>query len=72
MLTALNLLSWLRGFSYLRLFQKTRVLIRLVIEVIIDMIPFTIILIFSMLAFATTFAVLIHPTRQGYEDSRNF
>jgi glutamine cyclotransferase len=30
-LSALNLLSWIRGLSYLRLFQKTRVLISLLV-----------------------------------------
>ena len=52
------MLSWLRGLSYLRLFQSTRVLIRLIVEVVKDMVPFMIVLIGSLFGFTITYLSL--------------
>jgi hypothetical protein len=57
-LAALNLISYIRVFSFFRLNQKSRVLIRLVIEVTKDMIPFMSLLVVGVFAFATTFNVV--------------
>jgi hypothetical protein len=55
LLAALNLVSWVRSISYLRLFQKTRALIRLIVEVCVDMIPFFIVLLVALMGFTITF-----------------
>jgi len=55
LLAALTLLSWLRALSFLRLFQKTRALIRLIIEVIKDMEAFAIVLFISLFGLTLTF-----------------
>ena len=55
LLAALTLLSWFRALSFLRLFQKTRALIRLIIEVIKDMEAFAIVLFISLFGFTLTF-----------------
>jgi hypothetical protein len=53
-----NFLTWIRFISYLRLFKKTRALIRLLLEVIKDMMAFGIVLTAAIFAFATTFNIL--------------
>lgn len=58
LLAALNLVSWIRSLSYLRLFQRTRALIRLIVEVCVDMIPFFIVLLVAMTGFTITFYTL--------------
>ena len=57
-LATLNLLSWFRAISYLRLFQDTRVLIYLIVQVIKDMVAFMVVLIAALLGFTTTFSAL--------------
>ncbi|CDW80324.1 wd-40 repeat protein [Stylonychia lemnae] len=54
----LNFLSWVRALSFLRLFQKTRIFIRLLVEVIYDMIPFLIVLIGAVLGISLSYEVI--------------
>ncbi|CDW81032.1 (myosin heavy-chain) kinase [Stylonychia lemnae] len=58
LLSALNFLSWVRALSFLRLIQKTRIFIRLLEQVIYDMIPFMIVLIGAVLGISLSFEVL--------------
>ncbi|CDW80596.1 wd-40 repeat protein [Stylonychia lemnae] len=58
LLGTLNFLSWVRALSFLRLFQKTRIFIRLLVEVIYDMIPFMIVLIGAVLGISLSFEVI--------------
>ena len=62
-LSALNLLSWFRALSYLRLFQGTRVFISLLVQTIVDMKAFTIVLAAALLGFTTTYGAL-NPSEQ--------
>lgn len=48
-------ITWIRGFGYLRLFKNTRYLMRLILEVIKDMGPFVVILLSSVLTFGVIF-----------------
>mmetsp|Transcript_47197 Transcript_47197/g.34502 ORF Transcript_47197/g.34502 Transcript_47197/m.34502 type:complete len:162 (+) Transcript_47197:3124-3609(+) len=57
-MAAVNLISWVRGLSFLRMFKKTRVLINLLVQVMIDMIPFMIVLIGALLGFSITFTAI--------------
>lgn len=50
--TLLILFSWLRGITYFRVFDKTRYLIKLIMEATVDIVSFFIILFYSTLAFA--------------------
>jgi len=54
----LTLLSWIRGISYFRLFQKTRYLIDLISEVFSDMTSFLALLLYSTLAFSLIFVAI--------------
>lgn len=54
LLAIVNILSWFRAISYLRLFKQTRSLIRLIIEVIKDMKAFTIVLLMAIICFTMT------------------
>ena len=56
-LGVVNILSWFRLMSFLRLFKKTRALIRLVIEVIKDMGAFVIVLTMALLSFSITYNI---------------
>lgn len=58
LLALVNLLSWFRALSYLRLFKSTRVLIRLIVEVSKDMVPFMIVLSFSLVGFTLSFKAI--------------
>lgn len=55
LLAIVNILSWFRAISYLRLFKQTRSLIRLIIEVIKDMKAFTIVLLMAIICFTMTY-----------------
>ena len=66
MLAFLNLISWVRALSYLRVFQKTRVFIALLVQVMIDMIPFMIVLIGALLGFTFSYRAL---TRYSFNAS---
>lgn len=57
-LATINIISWLRGLSYLRLFKKTRIFINLLLEILKDMIAFLIVLILSLLGFAISFRAI--------------
>ncbi|OMJ91046.1 hypothetical protein SteCoe_6515 [Stentor coeruleus] len=55
MLAVLLFVSWVRGITYFRINAKTRYLIHLLFQVIIDIIPFLIILFYSAVGFGLTF-----------------
>ena len=57
-LVFLTLLAWMRAIPYFRIFKKTRYLIRIIIEVVEDMIPFLSVLFFGMFAYCLIFLVL--------------
>ena len=50
--TLLVLFSWLRGITYFRLFERTRYLIKLIMEASVDILSFFVLLFYSTLAFA--------------------
>jgi len=54
----LNIASWIRGLSYLRIFKSTRILIRLLVQVCIDIIPFIVVLVGALLGFSISLAAL--------------
>jgi hypothetical protein len=58
LLATVILFSWFRALSYLRMFQTTRVLIKLIVEVAKDMISFIVVLIIAVIGFSITFLVL--------------
>lgn len=58
LLAILVFLSYFRALSFLRLFQKTRVFIRLLVETTSDMIPFMVVLISSMIGFSLTYQTM--------------
>jgi hypothetical protein len=58
-LAVLTFLVWFRVLSLLRLFETTRALIRLILEVCNDMLAFTIVLSIAILGFATTYGILL-------------
>lgn len=58
LLSLLVLLSCFRLLSYLRLFQKTRVFISLLVQIIIDMVPFFIVLITALTGFTIAYNAL--------------
>mmetsp|Transcript_29501 Transcript_29501/g.29235 ORF Transcript_29501/g.29235 Transcript_29501/m.29235 type:complete len:622 (+) Transcript_29501:1709-3574(+) len=51
-LMVVQLLSWMRGITYFRLYPPTRYMINLLIEVVHDMISFLILLFYSVFSFA--------------------
>ena len=61
-LGTLNLLSWIRALSFLRLFKNTRIFIRLLVEVNKDMIPFMIVLIGGVSGITLTYQVINDDT----------
>ena len=50
--TLLTLFSWLRGITYFKLFERTRYLIKLIMEASVDILSFFLLLFYSTLAFA--------------------
>ncbi|OMJ67215.1 hypothetical protein SteCoe_35680 [Stentor coeruleus] len=46
------LFSWLRGITYFKLFQRTRYLIKLIMEASVDIVSFFILLFYTTMAFA--------------------
>lgn len=52
MLTIIILLSWIRGLAFFRIFKRTRYLVRIILEVFIDVIPFILVLSYCILSFA--------------------
>ena len=58
LLTLLNFISWIRLMSYLRLFKQTRIFIAIMKGILIDMIPFNIVLGFTLLGFTLCHYVL--------------
>ena len=67
LLAILTFLVWFRILSLLRLFQKTRALIRLILEVCKDMYAFVIVLTIALVGFAITYGILLDG-----EESKNF
>ncbi|OMJ78564.1 hypothetical protein SteCoe_21587 [Stentor coeruleus] len=55
------LLSWLRGLAFFRIFKRTRYLVRIIIEVVIDVIPFTMVLCYSIASIALLGYTLQEP-----------
>ena len=51
-LVVVNILSWIRGINYFRLFTATRVLVNCIKEVCKDVVPFMIVFFYSTIAFA--------------------
>jgi len=58
-LTVVNLLTWLRCISFLRLAKATRIFIFMLIEVIQDLTTFVIILLFFLFGFGTSSSILL-------------
>lgn len=46
------LLNWVRALAFFRIFKRTRYLIRLILEVCIDMVPFAMVLLYTITAFS--------------------
>jgi len=57
-LSLVIILAWIRGIGYFRLFKPTRYLIRLLIEVFKDMVPFFLIMLCAIFIFAVVFFIL--------------
>ncbi|OMJ78045.1 hypothetical protein SteCoe_22247 [Stentor coeruleus] len=55
------LLSWLRGLAFFRIFKRTRYLVRIIIEVVIDVIPFAMVLCYSIASIALVGYTLQEP-----------
>jgi hypothetical protein len=51
-LTIIILLSWIRGLAFFRIFRRTRYLVRIILEVFIDVVPFLLVLCYCILSFA--------------------
>lgn len=61
------LVSWMRGIAYFRVFKATRYYINLIYEVILDIIPFLMIVLYSTLAFSFIFErVFRDPTNEPF------
>lgn len=58
LLVVINMISWMRGINYFRLFTRTRVMVNLIKEVVKDMLSFLIIFFYSTLAFAFIYFAL--------------
>jgi len=59
----INFLAWITLILQFRIFEKLRIFIRLITEVVFDLRIFFIVLIASIFTFATTYVVLSHnPT----------
>ena len=58
LLSVLTALTWTRAIAYFRIFDRTRYLIRMLIEIIIDMIPFLFILFMATIAFSLIFYIV--------------
>lgn len=58
-LLLLNLVSWVRGISYFRIFSKTRYMINLITEVCKDVASFLIILAYSTIAFSFILMLMV-------------
>lgn len=56
-LITLTIVSWTRSIAYFRIFERTRYLIRMILEIIRDMVPFLWILITATFAFAMVFYI---------------
>jgi hypothetical protein len=59
LLSLLNIMIWIRLFSYLRIFKTTRNFIRLIMEISIDMIPFAIVLLIGICGFTVSYDILV-------------
>lgn len=70
LLAVLTMLVWIRIISFLRLFSQTRSLIRLLIEVIKDMIPFMLVLLIGVGAFTTAIYIVINNHSLAIENER--
>jgi len=57
-LALILLASFQRGIGFFRVFKQTRYMVRMLTEILHDMIPFVIVLAFSVLAFTLMFQVL--------------
>jgi hypothetical protein len=66
-LLILNLVSWIRGISYFRIFSKTRYMINLITEVCKDVFAFLIILAYSTIAFSFILMLMVDD-RSKYGD----
>ena len=67
---ALLFVSWARGITYFRINASTRYLIKLIFQVLGDVIPFLIILLYSVVGFGLAFYVVNWPaTLVDYFDS---
>lgn len=56
-LSIITLIAWLRVVGYFRIFDRTRYLINMILEVIKDMVPFLVIMVVSTLAFGLVFYI---------------
>lgn len=56
-LIILTIVSWTRSIAYFRIFERTRYLIRMMLEIIHDIVPFLWILITATFAFAMVFYI---------------
>jgi WD40 repeat protein len=54
----ITILTWIRALAYFRIFDTTRYLIKMIMEILKDMVPFLVILLFSTIGFAYLLLVL--------------
>lgn len=58
LLAILNLISWLRCVSLLRGFKSTRMFIKQLVQIMVDLKSFMVVLVISVFTVSTTFTML--------------
>ncbi|CAG9319878.1 unnamed protein product [Blepharisma stoltei] len=70
LLALILVFSFQRGLGFFRVFKQTRYMISMISEIVSDMVPFGIVLLFSILAFTFMFIVLSGISEaKGFEES---
>ena len=65
---AVILCSWIRALAFFRIFKRTRYFVRIILEVLIDIVPFTFVLLYSILSVA----LVGYSLHNSSEDSTSF
>ena len=71
-LVSLTFVSMIHGISYFRLFDSTRYIIKLLGEVIKDMISFLILLTYSTFSFALMYFIMVNNIIESKDDRESF
>ena len=70
-LLVFSILAWARGISYFRAVSYTRYMIRLILEVIKDIFPFLVIVIYSTIAAAVIFQLIQTDNSSFFDNLTN-